>query len=128
MTDTGTFNARIDELRKMVGSGKLVGTVKVDQIYAHRIHEELTWRHPRGGTAKYLERPLMEHFRDYLDDYAKTVLKDGGQPAMKRSMEHLSDEVEITAPREWGDSRNQGTRPSLKTTGRSSTGRRRCTG
>lgn len=45
----------------------------------------------------------MDHYRDYLDDYAKTVLTDGGQPAMKRSMEHLSDEVEVTAPREWGD-------------------------
>jgi hypothetical protein len=45
----------------------------------------------------------MEHYRDYLDDYAKTVLTDGGQPAMKRSMEHLSDQVEVTAPREWGD-------------------------
>lgn len=59
--------------------------------------------HPRGGTAKYLEQPLLAHFRDYLTDYAGTVLHDGGQPAMKRSMEHLSDQVEITAPREWGD-------------------------
>jgi hypothetical protein len=52
--------------------------------------------HPRGGSAKYLEKPLMEHYRDYLDDYAKTVLTDGGQPAMKRSVEHLSDQVEVT--------------------------------
>lgn len=59
--------------------------------------------HPRGGQAKFLERPLFDHFKDYLADYAKTVLHDGGQPAMKRSMEHLSDQVEITAPREWGD-------------------------
>lgn len=59
--------------------------------------------HPRGGSAKYLEKPLMDHYRDYLGDYAKTVLADGGQPAMKRSMEHLSDQVELTAPREWGD-------------------------
>jgi hypothetical protein len=59
--------------------------------------------HPRGGTAKYLERPLYDHYRDYLTDYARTVLRDGGQPAMRRSVEHLSDQVEITAPREWGD-------------------------
>ena len=45
----------------------------------------------------------MSHYSDYLDDYANTVLSDGGQPAMKRSMEHLSDEVEVSAPREWGD-------------------------
>ena len=59
--------------------------------------------HPRGGTAKYLQRPLMDGYRDYLGDYARTVLSDGGQAAMRRSMEHLSDQVEITAPREWGD-------------------------
>lgn len=45
----------------------------------------------------------MDGYRSYLEDYARTVLADGGQPAMKRSMEHLSDAVEETAPREWGD-------------------------
>ena len=45
----------------------------------------------------------MDGYRDYLEDYAKTVLEDGGQPAMKRSAEHLSDQVELSAPREWGD-------------------------
>ena len=98
-----TFSQRIDELEKRIGSGKLVGTLEVSQIYAHRQHEDLSYRHPRGGSAKYLQKPLMEHYRDYLTDYARTVLADGGQSAMKRSMEHLSDEVEISAPREWGD-------------------------
>lgn len=73
--------------------------------------------HPRGGTAKFLERPLFDHFRDYLGDYAKTVLEDGGQPAMKRSMEHLSDEVEVTAPREWGDLNRSG-HPKVEQGGR----------
>jgi hypothetical protein len=68
----------------------------------------LDLHHPRGGSAKFLERPLMDSYRDYLSDYAKTVLHDGGQPAMKRSMEHLSDQVEVTAPREWGDLRKSG--------------------
>lgn len=50
----------------------------------------------------------MDGYRGYLSDYARTVLKDGGQPAMRRSMEHLSDQVEETAPREWGDLRKSG--------------------
>jgi hypothetical protein len=100
---SGTFGDRIDELRKSVGSEKITASVTVDQVYARRIHEHLEYHHPRGGSAKYLERPLMDHFRGYLDDYAKTVLHDGGQPAMKRSAQHLSDEVELNAPREWGD-------------------------
>lgn len=99
----GTFTQRIDELEKRIGSGRLQGSVTCDQIYAHFQHERMDLHHPRGGTAKYLQRPLMDGYRDYLGDYARTVLSDGGQAAMRRSMEHLSDQVEITAPREWGD-------------------------
>jgi len=110
----GTFTARINELRHTLGDGqRLVGSVTVDQIYAHFQSERLDLHHPRGGGPKYLTKPLMDHYRDYLDDYAKTVLHDGGQPAMKRSMEHLSDRVEITAPREWGDLMRSG-HPQVK--------------
>jgi hypothetical protein len=115
---SGTFGERIDALRTMTGRGqRLVGTVVCDQVYAHRQHEELSYHHPRGGSAKYLERPLMSGYRDYLSDYAKTVLHDGGQPAMKRSMEHLSDQVELTAPVEWNDLRKSG-HPSVEQGGR----------
>jgi len=111
---TGTFSERIAELRHMTGLGqRLQGTCTVDQVYAHFQHERLELRHPRGGVPKFLQKPLFDHYRDYLDDYAHTVLHDGGQPAMKRSMEHLSDEVEISAPREWGDLRKSG-HPQVK--------------
>jgi hypothetical protein len=86
-------------------------------MYAHYQHERLNLVHPRGGGPKFLERPLMSHFRDYIDDYAKTVLDDGGQPAMKRSMEHLSDQVELNAPREWGDLLKSG-HPTVEQGGR----------
>jgi hypothetical protein len=115
---TGTFSEHIDELRKMVGSGqKLTGSVVVDQIYAHFQSERLDLHHPRGGGPKFLERPLMDGYRDYLSDYARTVLTDGGQPAMKRSMEHLSDQVELTAPVEFSDLRRSG-HPSVTLGGR----------
>jgi hypothetical protein len=103
MTSTGTFSERIDELRRMVGSGKITARVTVDQRYAAYQHEHLEFRHPRGGKALYLQQPLMDHFRDYLEDYARTVLDDGGQPAMRRAAEHLSDQVEMHAPREFLD-------------------------
>ncbi|MFB7617826.1 hypothetical protein [Kitasatospora sp. NPDC056181] len=38
----------------------LEGTVSYDTVYAVRQHEELTWRHLPGRTAKYLEGPLDE--------------------------------------------------------------------
>jgi hypothetical protein len=114
----GTFSARIAELRHMASIGETIrGVCIVDQRYSHAQHEHVEWHHPRGGSAKFLERPLFDHYRSYLDDYAKTVLHDGGQPAMKRSMEHLSDQVELTAPREWGDLRKSG-HPKVEVGGR----------
>jgi len=82
----GTFTQRIDELEKRLGTGTLTGSVTVDQVYAKYQHERMELHHPKGGQAKYLQAPLMAHFRDYLTDYAKTVLSDGGQAAMKRSI------------------------------------------
>jgi hypothetical protein len=113
-----TFAERIDALRTLTGRGqRLTGTCTVDQVYAHFQSERLDLHHPRGGGPKFLERPLMQHYRDYLDDYAKTVLHDGGQPAMKRSVEHLSDQVEVTAPVEFTDLRRSG-HPSVTQGGR----------
>jgi hypothetical protein len=106
---TSTFSERIAELRHLVGDGqRLQGSVTVDQVYAKYQHERAELHHPRGGRAFYLRDPLFDGYRDYLGDYAKTVLSDGGQPAMKRSMDHLSDQVELTAPVEWDDLRKSG--------------------
>jgi hypothetical protein len=115
---SGTFSERIAELRHLVGDGqRLQGSVTVDQVYAKYQHERAELHHPRGGGPFYLQRPLMDGYRDYLSDYARTVLTDGGQPAMKRSMEHLSDQVEITAPVEFTDLRRSG-HPSVTLGGR----------
>lgn len=36
------------------------GRVVFPLVYAARQHEETTWRHPKGGKAKYLEDPMKE--------------------------------------------------------------------
>jgi len=102
---TSTFAGRIDELIAMteMRSGRLTASVVVDQVYAHYQHEHLELRHPRGGRAKYLEGPLYERYRDYLQEYARELLGNGGVASLWRSAGHLSDQVEVTAPREWGD-------------------------
>lgn len=43
----------------------VVATVSFNTIYAARQHEELDWRHPKGGQAKYLEQPLRENASRY---------------------------------------------------------------
>jgi hypothetical protein len=101
---TATFSERMAELRRHTGAPqRLRGQVTVDQVYAHYQHERTELHHPRGGGPFYLSRPLFDHFREYLSAYAADVLKDGGQRSMARSMEHLSDAVEMHAPRDFGD-------------------------
>jgi len=106
---SGTFSARVDDLRARTGHGQLLkGSVTVDQRYAHYQHERLDLHHPRGGGAKYLESPLMEHYREYLAQIAHGVLDDGGDRGMAHAMEHLSDQVEFRAPWEFGDLMHSG--------------------
>ena len=51
------------------GAGTVDGQVGFPLVYAARQHEELTWRHPRGGKAKYLE----DEFKGNLPTYEQTV-------------------------------------------------------
>ena len=39
--------------------------------YALRQHEELTWRHPKGGKAKYLEDPFNANRQRYINFIAE---------------------------------------------------------
>lgn len=51
LADSGTLTEDEDERRVAVA---------FDTPYARRQHEELTWRHDEGKTAKYLEGPMHE--------------------------------------------------------------------
>ena len=44
---------------------KLDTEISFNTVYAARNHEELDWKHPLGGEAKYLERPLLENAGRY---------------------------------------------------------------
>lgn len=100
----GDFHERLAELRQRTSwPERLTGQVVVDQVYAHYQHEHLEFRHPRGGRALYLQAPLFEHYRSYIQAVADGMLEDGGRRGMQRSVEHLSDQVEEHAPREFLD-------------------------
>ena len=101
----GDFRERLAILREQTHcrEGRLVGSVTVDQVYAHYQHERLDLRHPRGGHAYYLTEPLLAHAFDYVQSVAGSYLDDGGERGMRHSMEHLSDEVELQAPWEFVD-------------------------
>lgn len=47
--------------------------VGFNTVYAVRQHEDLTYRHPQGGKAKYLEDPLKENLDRYVQHIRKKV-------------------------------------------------------
>jgi len=51
------------------------GLIRVgyNMIYALRQHEELTWEHPQGGKAKYLEDPFNDQAKNYRKHIANAV-------------------------------------------------------
>jgi hypothetical protein len=99
----GTFSERTRQLERKVGTGRLVGSVVVDQVYAKYQHETLDLRHDAGRTAKYLERPLLTHHEQYLQRLARNVLDGDLVQAMADNMEHLSGQVEKLAPIDQND-------------------------
>jgi hypothetical protein len=44
---------------------RLDAEVRVNKVYAARQHEELDWKHPKGGRSKYLQAPLMANAARY---------------------------------------------------------------
>jgi hypothetical protein len=97
-----TFNERIDELIARIGVGSVVGTVEVDQVYAHRQHEELDVKHPQGGGAKYLERPLFENAEFFYQHIADELLESGVVRPMIENVETLAYKASDAAPRLFG--------------------------
>jgi hypothetical protein len=74
-------SAPVDE-GTLRGSGAVKITEKLDGVeaeisfdtpYAARQHEEVTYRHPKGGKAKYLEDPLKAMAPRYLAALRKAV-------------------------------------------------------
>lgn len=59
------------ELR--VGAREVEVEVSFNTVYAARQHEELAWRHPKGGKAKYLEDPLKASAARYEATLAAAV-------------------------------------------------------
>lgn len=47
--------------------GKTTGEVAFSEPYAVIQHETLTFNHPKGGEAKYLEKPLAANMGKYVD-------------------------------------------------------------
>lgn len=61
------------EIRSNPDGTGVSGEVSFDTVYAARQHEEVTWTHPKGGKAKYLEDPLKAMAPRYAAAIAAAV-------------------------------------------------------
>lgn len=51
----GALRASINQSETVESGGVVSTAVRSSLIYAARQHEETSWKHPRGGQAKYLD-------------------------------------------------------------------------
>lgn len=54
---------------------RLEGIVSFSTPYAVRQHEELSYKHPQGGQAKYLEEPFSKNQDKYIKNLSESVRK-----------------------------------------------------
>ena len=103
----GTFDERIQILiDDCEGGGEVVGKVEYNQVYAHRQHVEVTWKHPRGGQAMYLSDPLFNNASTYVALIAsECITPDGADPVkgMIEAVNALSLDSSLLAPLMWGN-------------------------
>ena len=68
-TDPGTPRLAIP------GAGKLGAVIGFSEPYALAQHEEVEYRHPKGGQAKYLEQPYKENVDKYVKELSEAIRK-----------------------------------------------------
>jgi hypothetical protein len=90
------FEEGVAILKDLVGLNELVGSVEVDQVFAHNQHEELGYRHLHGGQAKYLEEPFFARVEEYLANIAVDFPEVNA--AMIENMTDLAEQVYQKAP------------------------------
>jgi len=64
--DTGALRGSALSDAEINGLNHVGGYVSFNEPYATRQHEELEYMHPKGGEAKYLEKPLNENIQKYI--------------------------------------------------------------
>ena len=56
--------------------GDLDWKVGSDLPYTARQHEHTEYRHPRGGGAKFLEKPFRENVNKYIDAIGEAIVRN----------------------------------------------------
>lgn len=78
MAGADEFEDRTQYLEHQVGHGDITAGCTVDQPYAQDQHETLHYKHPRGGRARYLGGPLLEHNAENMEYIARHAITPAG--------------------------------------------------
>lgn len=122
-----TFREGVDELKKMVGSGRLEGKIAVNQVYAAyqdgiigvndhfgpKGKASVAFNHPRGGQPYYLSGPVKYRRDEVIQRWANHVLRGDLVAETIDILYTFKDDVSLNAPREFDILRNS---TSLKLT------------
>lgn len=83
MTLKANTKGVIASFRKRTPAGRKRMELRVgyDAPYAVYVHEDLEANHPRGGTAKYLERPMRRLGRQMSQTVQRAILNKKGLEA-----------------------------------------------
>lgn len=95
---SGTFLARIGELRQRVPSGRLHASITVDQIYARYQLLRTDLRHPRGGTAHYLDNAMSARRSQPYADVAGALYAGGAVVAFTQGNVGIAQTSEQLTP------------------------------
>lgn len=103
-------------IEQVGGSGKLIGILRVDQVYARYQHQRMDLVHPRGGGPLYLTLPFFSNYADYLQQVADAFLDGDPQNAMADAMEALNTAMADATPILFNNLRRSG-RPMVISNG-----------
>ncbi len=72
----GTESGAVEVVASAGPNDEPLAVIGYGEIYSLRQHEEETWQHPRGGNAKFLQKPFQENQNRYVEH----IRKKAGEP------------------------------------------------
>lgn len=102
----GNFVERMEELKKLVGTGKIQTTITVSQAYARRQHQSPNLRHPRGGHAFFLSQAFLAAQREHYQRVAQELFRGNTQAQFIKFGEKVARDSSKGSPIELGNLRN----------------------
>jgi hypothetical protein len=107
-TTGGSFNDRMTELKKLVGTGKIEASLTVSQAYAQYQHEGVGLAHPRGGEAHFLTNALNATYKELYSRVAQGLFRGNVQQDFIKYTDTLNTATADRTPVELDNLRRSG--------------------